>query len=221
MEVALPGRDEPVEASGTLAQVSALLFVADAAAGASSASHHRIEASRTESVPADGALSVASLAVLMKVAPAEATRLLRFWERKGVLEGRGDAAGAAFGPATPPRPEADGAADGDTTDGGAAADGSAAAAIAAAASSAGGNDDDDGDEEGEGALASAVRMQQELLVRQFAVGMLRSHGSMPLQRVLSMLRSFSPCEWRLAESHVFEPRVALLGIARAPIPGAL
>ncbi|KAA0147541.1 hypothetical protein FNF29_07286 [Cafeteria roenbergensis] len=40
--------------------------------------------------------------------------------------------------------------------------------------------------------ASGTLAQQELLVRQFAVGMLRSHGSMPLQRVLSMLRSFSP-----------------------------
>ncbi|KAA0176027.1 hypothetical protein FNF27_02419 [Cafeteria roenbergensis] len=189
VDVALPGRDKPVEASGTLAQVSALLFVADAAAGAASVSHHRIADSAASSgapgaEPA-GLLSVASLSRLMNVPLPEATRLLRYWERKGVLDGSGEAGSATFGPALPPKPEA-ASADGEGREG------CLAAGSAESAAAAGADDDDDGEEDGEDALAAAVRMQQELLVRQFAVGMLRSHGSMPLQRVLSMLRSFSP-----------------------------
>lgn len=201
VDVALPGRDKPVEASGTLAQVSALLFVADAAAGAASVSHHRIADSAASSgapgaEPA-GLLSVASLSRLMNVPLPEATRLLRYWERKGVLDGSGEAGSATFGPALPPKPEA-ASADGEGREG------CLAAGSAESAAAAGADDDDDGEEDGEDALAAAVRMQQELLVRQFAVGMLRSHGSMPLQRVLSMLRSFSPCEYLDALRHASE-----------------
>ena len=164
--VRLPGREDEVEASGSLAQVSALLFAADAA------SRDSPSAWRVGSEEAHTGLSSAALAAQMALPPAEAERLLEFWAKRGVLQ-RSDQHVGVFVPRTY----------------NSAADSAAAASASAAAAK-------EEDEEEEDIVGAAVRQQLEQMVRNFAVGMLRSHGSLTFDKIESMLRSFGSCEMR-------------------------
>jgi hypothetical protein len=148
--VNIPGCEAPVRATGTLAQVSALMYMSER----------------------DGPMSVGSLAELMDLPQADVHKLLSFWSSQSVLR---------------PLPEEadDGTAQFGIMD---QAQGLSSAAAPAAVVEG----------EAEDALGEAVRAQQEAVVRQFAIGMLRTHGSLPLERILAILRVFSPCKCKVS-----------------------
>jgi hypothetical protein len=211
VEVALPGDEaEVVSATGTIAQVSALLYVADAAAGDDAVTAWRLRRVGIQ----HGCVSAAALAALLGVPEAEAAGLLRFWVRKRVLVEAdaldGDVAGQASSSSAAARKATVFMVRGGSSDrqhrvaagvGEAASDalgGSASGAAEAVTGTDAGRQDhgmgEDEDEEEQDVVGAAMLAQQTALVRNFGIGMMRSRGAMRLQDILVTLRTFASCE---------------------------
>jgi len=105
----------------------------------------------------------------MGVPEEEAERLVDVWVRRGVLCRSAD---GAFVPNSESEQER-------------------AEAAAAAGAAADDDDDDEAEEEEEDAMAAAVRADTERLTRMFAEGMLKSHGSMTMDKAVGMIRLFN------------------------------
>lgn len=191
VEVLVPAADghgttRVLEASGSIAQVSALLYAADADAGAAGASAWRL----TGAAVPDGCVTAGVLGELLTVPAAEAAGLLRFWVRKRVLaEVDGEGHEPAFAMC------------------GGAAHARAALALAGGSEAAAASTKDDSAEAEEeekpeqDVVGSAMLAQQTALVRNFGIGMMRSRGAMRLPDILVTLRTFASCEWLPAAAH--------------------